>query len=179
MHGIVFSELRKFVEHSLGPGSWQKLLKEAGLGNRIYMAIQEYPDEEAGVLVEAAARITRKSPTAILEEFGQYIAPQLLQMYKALISPQWRTLDLIEHTEDVIHKVVRAKNPGARPAELKCQRVSPSELILVYASNRRMCALARGIARGVADHYGERLSVSETQCMHNGAPECHIRLRVM
>ncbi|NOX37911.1 MAG: heme ABC transporter permease CcmB [Calditrichaeota bacterium] len=179
MHGIVFSELRKFVDHSLGPGAWQRLLKEAGLGNRIYMAIQEYPDQEAVALVQAAARITHKSPAVILEEFGQFIAPQLLQMYKALVQPNWKTLDLIENTEEVIHKVVRMKNPGARPAELKCQRISPGELLLVYASPRKMCALAKGIARGVANHFGERISVSETQCMLNGAPECHIRLRVM
>ncbi len=179
MHGIVFSELRKFVDHSFGPGAWQKLLKEAGLGNRIYMAIQEYPDQEAVALVEAASRITHKTPTAILEEFGKFIAPQLLQMYKALVQPEWRTLDLIEHTEEVIHKVVRMKNPGARPAELKCQRISPTELLLIYASPRKMCALARGIAHGVANHFGERLSVTESRCMLNGAPECHIRLRVI
>src|SRR5207249_3314879 len=44
MHGLVFSELKKFVDYKLGPAAWNELLTSAGLGNKFYMATQEYPD---------------------------------------------------------------------------------------------------------------------------------------
>ena len=56
MHGLVFSELKKFVDHKLGPTAWTELLASAGLGNKFYMATQEYPDTEVVALVTAASR---------------------------------------------------------------------------------------------------------------------------
>jgi hypothetical protein len=35
MHGVIFSELRRYAEDRLGPQSWQQLLSDAGLGPRI------------------------------------------------------------------------------------------------------------------------------------------------
>jgi len=87
------------------------LLKEAGLGQRNYDAFETYPDEEAGRLVATASRITGANAPAILEDFGEFIAPDLLEMYWALVKPEWKTLDVIEHTEEAIHEVVRLKNP--------------------------------------------------------------------
>lgn len=179
MHGIIFSELKKYVDAKLGGGAWDKLLKEAGLNGKIYLAIQEYPDQEAVTLVSTASKITGKPVTSILEDFGEYIAPDLLGMYKSLIKPEWKTIDLIKNTEETIHKVVRLKNPGAKPAELKCSSPAPDQVDITYSSPRKMCAVAKGIARGVAKHYNERVLITEPACMLKGSPSCKISVKLM
>lgn len=174
MHGIIFTELRNYVTTGLGQDAWPTLLKEAGLDGKSYLPVKEYPDAEAGALVAAASRITKKPIGAIMEGFGIFLAPKLLMMYRSLIDPTWRTLDVIENTEQTIHRVVRIRNPGAHPPALRTTRTRPNEVVLLYSSPRRMCSVAIGIAKGLGVHFGETVSVTETRCMLRGAAECEI-----
>ena len=161
MHGIIHAELKKYVETNHGPKAWRAVLDKAGLGNKIYMAVGTYEDAEAVAIVKAASALTGVPPLEILEDFGEFIAPDLLSMYKSLIDPSWKTADLFTHVEDTIHTVVRMKNPGATPPQLKFKRVGPNELHFHYDSPRQMSSVAKGIMKGVAKHYGETLSIQE------------------
>ncbi|MBI5654008.1 MAG: heme NO-binding domain-containing protein [Chloroflexi bacterium] len=177
MHGIIFSELKKYVETKHSPAVWGALLKESGLGSKMYMPIQTYPDAEVVALVTTASKMTGVPVNAILEDFGGFILPDLIQMYQALIKPEWDALNFIMHTEATIHTVVRHRNPGALPPALKCVRVSPGEVVLHYNSSRKMCGVAKGIARGVAKHYDQSITVAETTCMHRGDAGCLISIK--
>ena len=179
MHGIIFTELRKYVDTKLGGDAWGDLLNAAGLKGRMYLPIQEYPDAEAVTLVSTAAQITGLDAAVILQDFGVFIAPSLLGMYRTLVKPEWRTLEVLQFTEGTIHKVVRARNPGAKPAELTAVRISETELHLTYGSQRKMCPVAKGIIKGLALHFNEEITVVETQCMHQGASECKMVVEVV
>jgi hypothetical protein len=76
-------------------------------------------------LVVAATKATGLKADAILEDFGEFIAPDLISMFRASIKPEWRTLELLEHTEETIHKAVRLRNPGATPPELVAPAQGP------------------------------------------------------
>jgi len=179
MHGVVFLELRKFVGARLGEGAWDDVIRQSGLGSSIYLAVKNYPDAEALKLVETACSLTGRPSADLLEDFGEFIVPDLLQFYGSQLDPAWKTLDVIENTEETIHKVVRRRNPGAKPPQLRCERPSPEEVVVRYTSARRMCALAKGICRGLAAHFGERVAISESACMLAGAPECRISVQRM
>jgi hypothetical protein len=114
---------------------------------------------------------------AILEDFGEFMAPDLMAMYRRLIRPEWRTLDVLVNTEQAIHQVVRPRNPLAWPPPLRCARPTPEEAVIAYTSPRRLCALARGIIRGIARHYRERVEIAEATCMHRGAAPCVLSVR--
>ncbi|MFN9943805.1 MAG: heme NO-binding domain-containing protein, partial [bacterium] len=86
----------------------------------------------------------------LLGRFGDFLAPHLVKVAGSLVDPAWRTLDLIEHTESLIHAMVRAAKPGAEPPVLETVRVAPDELHLVYSSRRRLCPLAIGLMHGMA-----------------------------
>ena len=161
MHGIIHAELKKYVETKHSPDAWRAVLDNAGLGGKVYVATSTYEDAEAGAIVKAASALTGVPPLEILEDFGEFIAPDLLGMYKSLIDPSWKTAEMLVNTEDLIHKVVRMKNPGATPPQLKFKRVGPNELHFHYDSPRQMSAVAKGIMKGVAKHYGESLSIQE------------------
>ena len=176
MHGIIFGELKKLVDTKVGGDTWRELLKNAGLGAKVYMPITEYPDQEAMALLGALATRTGQEPRAILEQFGEFIAPDLLALYRHMVKPEWRTLDLLENTEETIHRVVRLRNPGARPPELRTDREG-DEVLITYSSARRMCGVAVGIVRGLAHHYAETIEIKELSCMHEGASACRILVK--
>ena len=176
MHGIVFGELKQYVTARLGAPAWDELLADAGIGPKLYLAIQEYPDGELGAILQAASRRTGLEAPALLEDFGDFIGPHLVQMYRMYILPQWRTLDVIEHTEERIHKLVRVQHRGARPPYLSTTRRNENEIVVHYSSERRLCSLAKGIAKGIARHYGEPLAIRDLTCMHKGAKTCEILL---
>jgi heme-NO-binding protein len=177
MHGLIFAELKKFADERLGATVWPELLRQAGLPNRMYLPIQQYPDAEAVAVVKAACDRTGLTPDALLQQFGEFIAPHLLEMYAPLVDRKWRTLEVVENTEETIHQVVRLRNPGATPPELRTERTGPEEVVVIYASPRKMCGVARGIVRGLARHFGEMIAIDEPACMHRGAPVCRISVR--
>lgn len=172
MHGIIHLELQNFVVQLHGEAAWRALTDKAGLTDEIYTPLRSYPDEQLVALVGAAVQLTGAEPTALLEAFGEFLVPRYLALYGKLLKPEWRTLDVIEHAENTIHRVVRMREPGALPPRLQAQRVSPNVIRLNYDSPRKLCAVARGIARGIAAHFTEQLSISDERCMHRGDPEC-------
>lgn len=179
MHGLILSELKRFSEAGNGNGTWEKLLHDAGLPNRTYVMGQTYPDAEVAALVGAAARHRGSDVQTVLEQFGEFIAPTLMTVYKPFIKPEWKTLDMLEHTENNIHRAVRLRDPVAVPPRLQVRRVSPMEVVVIYESERKMCALAKGIARGVAKHYGEQIEINDLTCMLKGQPSCTIAIKLI
>ena len=177
MHGVVFGEMERFIAEKYGREQWTVLLNRAGLENRIYLAMNEYPDAEMVTLLGSAAEMTGIESGALLESFGEFIAPALMKLYGHLLKPEWKTVDVIGNTEHAVHTVVRVKNPGAKPPLLKTQRESEDCVVLIYHSHRMMCRFAIGIAHGLAKHFGEKISVHETECMHKGANSCVIVFR--
>ncbi len=98
--------------------------------------------------------------------------------HPSLLRKEWSTLDILEHTEETIHRVVRSQNPGADPPQLRCTRVGPEEVVISYASPRKMCGVAKGITRGIAKRRAENVAISESVCMLRGGPTCEISVRL-
>jgi hypothetical protein len=172
MHGIIFAELRKFSDSALGPAAWPAIAADAGVAHVSYLATETYPDEQLTALVGAAVRRSGVPAPQLLEQFGAFIVPGLVKVFGAFVKREWTALDLLENTESVIHKAVRLRDPKATPPQLRISRQSPSQVTIEYSSPRRMCAVAKGIMRGVAAHYREPLVITETACMHTGARAC-------
>ena len=177
MHGVILSELKRFVAARHGEEVWKRVLQEAGTSTTTYLANGVYPDEDSAAIVATTSRLTGSPVSDVHEEFGNYIAPHLLEIYGPLIPADWRTLDVIERTEDHVHRVVRMTNSGAAPPELRCERPSEDEVILHYNSPRKMCSVAKGIGKGLARHFGETIEIAERSCMHRGDPACVISFR--
>jgi len=174
MHGLIFNELKKFANTRFGEGTWDALVQAAALKRRPYLATEAYPDEDMLALVGAASAATHRRPDVLLEDFGEFIAPDLFSMYDLLVDRRWGLLDFLLETEKVIHRAVRLQNPGAEPPVLRAERLGPNEVAIVYGSARSMCAVAKGIIRGAATHYGTPARIRESECMKLGAPACRI-----
>lgn len=179
MHGIIFAELKKYIGEQLDGNAWDEILREVGIGVKHYLPIQEYPDGEMMKIVEAVSSWKSKDPSVLLEGFGEFIVPALLNMYKNLIRPEWKTLELIENTEETIHKVVRLQNPGASPPALQCKRIAEDEVEIFYNSERKICSVAKGIVKGIAKHFDEEVLLDEKGCMNSGDAVCSISVKLV
>jgi predicted hydrocarbon binding protein len=177
MHGIIFNELRRYAVARLGEQGWDTLLQQAGLPKSIYLAVKSYPDEQAVALVGAASRMTGKPARTILEDFGEFIAPNLLRGYKVLVQPHWTVLDVVEHAER-IHERVR-NDPLATPPYLVCRRLDPQTVQVSYVSTRKLCGVGIGVIRGLAREMGQTVRVRESQCMLQGAKSCEFEVRLV
>ena len=173
MHGLIFFYLQKFADvAAAGSTSWKGIRASTTTSAAKYLPSGVYPDADAVAILSTIAETTDRPLPTILEEFGQFLAPHLIKVAGPVVDPSWRTLDLIENTEAIIHAMVRAKNPGAAPPVLETVRQSPDELHLVYNSARRLCPLAVGLMRGMAAHYGETIRIEEPSCLLRGDPFC-------
>jgi len=179
MHGLILTELKRFAGAQLGHAAWQGLLQEAGLEKRLYVSSGKYPDAEVMAIVEGLAQRTGKDPQDLLVEFGRFIAPTLMSAFKPFIKPQWKTLEMIEHTEENIHRAARIHDPSAMPPRLQVRRVNDQQIVILYESKRKLCSVAKGIAQGVAEHYGERVEISDLTCMLRGKPSCTIAVTLI
>lgn len=94
-----------------------------------------------------------------------------------MIKKEWKTLDVIEKTEEIMHAAVRLRNPGADPPKLEAKRTSPQEVTIFYGSRRKMCAFGVGICRGIANLFREQVTITHPACMHHGAEKCRIVVR--
>lgn len=180
MHGLIFFYIRKFAESlpkglasAAGPGQ-TSVVRQAGH----YLPSGSYPDGDAVALLQAVADASGESLGDTVTRFGEFLAPHLVKVAGPLVDPAWRTLDLVEHTEQLIHAMVRVEKPGAEPPVLEAVRIGPEELHLVYSSRRRLCLLASGLVRGLARHFGETVEIDESGCMLRGDPFCTFVIRV-
>jgi hypothetical protein len=176
MHGIIFKELQRYVSKKFDLPTWYALLKSVDLDKKIYMPTENYPDEEINALVSAASTVADRPVNFILEDFGEFLAPNLMQVYRTMIPLQWRTLDLLERTESTIHKAVRFVDQVTTPPRLVCTRTSSQEVVIDYSSQRKMSSLGVGIIRGIAKHYGENVLINVTHCSDS---KCQISVRLV
>ena len=178
MHGIIFAELKKYVETRADAEAWRAILAGAGMPGKMYIAMKQYDDAELVALVQSASAATGTPAAVLLKDFGAFIVPDLLKTYKAFMRPEWRTMDVLELTESHIHTKVRTMTKGAMPPFLEPKRISPSEVVITYRSGRRLCPVAEGIIEGIADHFGERIAMTHAKCMNRGDSACELGVRL-
>ncbi|WP_135851518.1 heme NO-binding domain-containing protein [Halorussus salinus] len=178
MHGIIFKSLKDFVVRDHGHETWDTVRHAADLDGRVYLPIDTYDDGELVRLVEAIGDETGTAIPDLLEEFGRFAAGQLLATYGNVVADDWTTLDVVANAEENIHTVLRAHNPDLDPPELDCRREETDDgerqVRVRYRSPRRLCFVAKGIVRGVADHYDEEVRVAEPTCTHREGNHCEL-----
>lgn len=159
VHGSIFYLFKKFVFSRFSDACLEKLQTVVDI-NYEYVLTKSYPLLELEELIKAAAGLGRIGVELLKEQFGEYLVPDLLVLYKDYLRPEWKTMDIIEHTENVMHGAVRRLNSTANPPVLFVNKVNAHLLIIDYYSERRMGSLAIGIIRGIAKYYGESEYIS-------------------
>lgn len=175
MHGIVLYGLKKFVIDTYDRDAWRAIQERADVQGGLYVPVTNYPDEEVFEIVGAASELTGESPEDLQYAFGRYIVPKLVETYGVHVDGEWTGLDLVENVEEYIHQSLRENRiSDFAPPGIGAHRLDERRVVVTYGSDRGLCALARGILAGIADHYEEPWTVTERQCMHDGHGRCEL-----
>jgi hypothetical protein len=173
MQGVIFDELEKYAMSLVGQAGMVRIRDQTGRPDG-YRLDATYPDEEVVVIIQCVVEATGRPLEQIVQEFGTALVPGLLDVYGFLVNPRWSFMDFLLNTESVIHRGVKLHSPHAQPPALQVERAGPGSVAITYRSERRLCALAKGIIHGAATHYGVEVTISEERCMLRGDPECLI-----
>lgn len=177
VHGSIFFLLKKFVLHIYSEPIWQQFLAETGRDKTFeYVITESYPIEDIISIVAAASKYSGLSGHAIQEKFGEWLVPDLFQVYSTYVNPSWKTYDVLIHTEKVFHGAVRNLNSTANPPVLHVSVVRDDFLIIDYYSKRKMGSLAVGIIKGIAKYYKEDDKIEITPTTDPDAERVQIRV---
>lgn len=175
MKGILFNVAEEVVTELLGPDGWDDLLDAAGVEGA-YTSLGQYDDAELVAIVAAASEILDMAPEDVLRTLGQRGFAGLAGRYPQLLAGHGDMRSILATLNSVIHPQVLALYPGASVPSFEYLPATgdPSTIDLVYRSDRGLCHLAEGLTLGLADHFGEHVTVSQATCRHLGDPECRL-----
>lgn len=176
MHGSIFALLKRFVENTYNYSTWMKLLQTTGLEGATYEMHEMYPTKELFAIVSKASEITGIPHYTLMEQFGEFLVPDLLLIYRKYVNPNWRTYDMLLNTEYSMHSAVKKMDDRASPPMLLVTKKGSSQLIVDYHSKRRMSGVAVGIIKGIAKYYNESDAVSVTRL--TAADEERVQIQV-
>jgi hypothetical protein len=155
VHGSIFFLLKKYVINSFSEEMWIKLNKESDIDESQYELTSNYPIADIVAIINQASKYTGKIGYELQEIFGEYLVPDLFKLYFSYLNPNWKTFDVLENTERVMHGAVRKLNSTANPPILSVTKINANTLIIDYISKRKMSCLAVGIINGIAKYYNE------------------------
>lgn len=170
MKGIVFNLLEEAVTSARGPDVWDDLLARAS-SDGSFTSLGNYPTDELVRIVDAAADAWAMPPDDVLRWFGRAAIPMFAERYPRFFDAHTTTSAFLLTLNDIIHPEVRKLYPGAKPPTFVFDR-RPNGVRMTYVSPRRLCALADGLVRGAAAHFGDAVTVVHESCVKSGAAAC-------
>lgn len=171
MKGIVFNLLQEAVTCEHGEDTWDSLLDAAGLDG-VYTALGTYPDGDVALLLKVAAETLGTTPDAVLRWFGRSALPILAQAYPKFFEEHASTYPFVMSLNDIIHPEVRKLYPGADVPTFDFEPRADGSLAIGYLSGRKLCSFAEGLIEGAAAHFGEVVTITQSQCMLRGDGRC-------
>jgi hypothetical protein len=175
--GIVFNLLEQLVARDFGDDTWDALLDASGLEG-VYTSLGSYPDQDLTKLVSAASDALTMPGDDVVVWFGRNAVPLFARRYPKLFEPHDSTRSFVLTLNDIIHPEVRKLYPGADVPEFDFERGADDEgpLRMGYRSQRRLCSFAEGLIEGAAEHFGERVEISQPTCMKRGDEQCLLEI---
>ncbi|MDB5264003.1 MAG: hypothetical protein JWQ14_3286 [Adhaeribacter sp.] len=176
LHGSMFVLLKRYIEHTYDYSTWFNLLAAVGLQDSSYQMHEKYPTKDLYALVHAVAQMTKTPKYNILEQFGEFLVPDLLLIYRKHVQPQWRTYDMLLNTEATMHGSARKEDGSTDPPILLVTKKGSHQLMVDYHSKRRLAGVAVGIIKGIANYYQESDKVN-VECL-TGKEEERVQILV-
>lgn len=176
MHGSIFAFLKRYVESEYDYSTWAKMMETIGINRTSYQMHEMYPTHELEKIVGAVSDLSGKTPHEVQEQFGTFLVPDLLMIYKKYVKPDWNTFDMLLHAEEHMHGAVRKTDTRTNPPRLSISKVSPKLLVIDYYSKRRMASVGIGIVKGIAAYFNEADRVTVRPMTNPDAERVQLRV---
>lgn len=173
MKGVIFNILETLVVEHHGEDTWDDLLDAAGVDG-IYTSLGSYEDAEFLKLIQTASDALSVPVPDLVRWYGFHAIPIFYQRYPKFFDAHTDTRHFLLTLNDIIHPEVRKIYPGASVPNFEYHDLPDGGLRVVYSSAKKLCVLAEGLIEGAAQHYDERVSITQSKCTHRGDDLCHI-----
>ena len=175
MKGIVFTVLNELVESRFGLSAWDSLLARTG-HKGIYTSAASYPDAEAMSLVAGLSLQTGIAAQTLVRVFGKFLFGGFVRHYPCFFTNQQTAKGLLKSVDSMIHVEVKKLYPDAVLPRFEYEDPAENQLVMIYRSPRKLCALAEGLFEGAAAHFGTTIQQTQTRCVHRGDDHCRFEL---
>ncbi len=173
MKGIINKGIQELVEAKFGAEAWDKIKETAKCGEPFFLASDSYPDQMTLDLVDAASEVSGLAPETVMVEFGKFWVPNTgAKAYPSFFKLAGKNAREFLLSMDKVHKEVTKNLSNAKLPGFEYEEPPDGRLLMRYWSERKLCAVLRGLILGVGVYFGEELEVRETACMHKGDPQC-------
>jgi predicted hydrocarbon binding protein len=173
MQGTIFTVFSDMIIETQGIETWNELLDtvqpESG---GIYTRGMQYDDAELIALVTALSDKTNIDIPTLVKAFGGYLFIHLFNSSPAKVSHIDNLKDFLTCIDSVIHKEVKRVYPHAYLPSFDYKENANGDLEMIYHSKRKLCHLSEGLILGAAEHFNEKVKISQPECMHEGAEKC-------
>lgn len=164
MKGVVFTEFLDFVSGTLGADMADDIIDDVAPPNGgAYTAVGTYPHTEMQALVAALSRRTGTPAPALLAMFGRHLGGRFVVKFPEFFRAQPSLFDFLASVDSHIHGEVHKLYPDAELPVFRLSRRGPAGIDLDYESCRPLEALAEGMIRAAADHYGEPVAIARAR----------------
>ena len=173
MKGVINKGIQELVESRFGSEAWESVKEKAGCEEPFFAVSEDYPDEMTEKLAKAASEVSGLSLEQVMVEFGKFWVPNTGKAnygtYFAIAGSNPREF-LLNMNE--VHRHVTKSISNATPPHFECEELPDGRLLMVYESERGLCAVMRGLIMGVGILFDQTLEVQEIKCKHKGDQQC-------
>lgn len=155
MKGMVFTHFLDFVTEQFGPEMADDIIEASDLpSGGAYTSVGTYSHGEMVALIGALAERTGRPADGLVRAFGDRLSDTFAQDFPDFYRRAATLFDFLESIEAHIHVEVRKLYPDAELPTFRTESRTPSRLVLVYRSPRRMGHLSEGLITGSARQFG-------------------------
>ena len=160
MKGLFFSEFVEMVENVFSPELADAIIEESTLpSGGVYTAGGNYDYKELLQLVDKLSEKTGIPLEKLIHDFGDHLFERLSLNYPEFVEGSTTAFDFLCKIEDHIHTEIRKIYPDSEMATFDTCQPDRHSLVMTYTSPRPFAALALGLLRGCARHFGENISI--------------------
>lgn len=180
MLGLIFMTWEKYLIERFGNAFLHKYREQMGDTAAAALVASRYYDDalmEKGVGI--VSQLTHIPADMLLREYGRYFVANALtgKLCTYLLSQVHSGRELLLAMRDT-HARLRTALEGATPPVFEYgASTHPDEIIVIYRSPRKLCAILHGTIEGAALRYHEGVHVVEHTCMKRGANACRFEAR--
>lgn len=181
MHGLIFVTWEKYLAERFGPSFLQEYRVAIGeTPANAPLASRVYDDATLLAGVSVVSDLTRLPVNTLLREYGLYFIINGLTSHLCAY-----LLQQVNSGRDLLlmmrkaHAQMRRTPDSLTPPIFGYEALAtdPKGLTLIYDSDRHLCPVLYGAIEGAAERYGEKVQITETTCMNNGAAACRFEVR--
>ncbi|MBL8341521.1 MAG: heme NO-binding domain-containing protein [Rubrivivax sp.] len=160
MKGVVFTQFLEFVASRFGEDTVDDIIEACALqSGGAYTSVGTYSHEEMHALAGALAERCGLPAAELVRDFGHHLAGSFEHGHPEFFRRSGSYFDVLASVEEHIHVEVRKLYPDAELPTFTVVERSATRMVMDYRSPRRLGALAEGLLRGSARHFGVEAAV--------------------